>query len=460
MKCLLYSHTSFDKVAKVKQGNDSICYAYGYDQHRISMDEHAGNTHRTKRYVGNCEYITETTGNTTSSRWLTYLSGPTGVYAVVVTQNNTNTIHYILKDNLGSWTTVVDANGNVEQQLSYDPWGNLRNQNTWSGSFSGTPMFDRGFTGHEHLYNFGLINMNGRMYDPVVSSFLSVDQYVQSPDNAQSFNRYAYCMNNPLRYVDPSGWLAGGGYTGYTPNSSANANDPYAFVEHGSLLEPRDVGLREFSTSDPIITWMEENSLHGGGGGTWGNNSSGQGSDIKCVFGYGDPNSFKVKGVGACLFASLGKISKRLNHWDLDPVFWKTQEELYFTEKKQHGYDSNNLEDFIQWVGEKNNIDFVFKQIQILSIPDAYQEKSQVLIAMELKSEYTTLNDGNKGHVVVLNTFSISSTQDQTTYSMSFGDPSPQRFLYNYHEPSTYILPKEINSWLFYKFNIISYNKP
>ena len=236
----IVTYTGFDKVAKVKQGNDSICYAYGYDQHRISMDEHAGNTHRTKRYVGNCEYITETTGNTTSSRWLTYLSGPTGVYAVVVTQNNTNTIHYILKDNLGSWTTVVDANGNVEQQLSYDPWGNLRNQNTWSGSFSGTPMFDRGFTGHEHLYNFGLINMNGRMYDPVVSSFLSVDQYVQSPDNAQSFNRYAYCMNNPLRYVDPSGWKAiYSGPWGYTPNSSANANDPYAYADSRGW-EPRD----------------------------------------------------------------------------------------------------------------------------------------------------------------------------------------------------------------------------
>ena len=269
MKCLLYSHTSFDKVAKVKQGNDSICYAYGYDQHRISMDEHAGNTHRTKRYVGNCEYITETTGNTTSSRWLTYLSGPTGVYAVVVTRNGTDEIHYVLKDNLGSWTAIVNSSGVVEQRLSYDAWGNLRNPDTWSGSFTGTPMFDRGYTGHEHLYDFGLVNMNGRMYDPVTSSFLSVDQYVQSPENAQGFNRYAYCMNNPLRYVDPSGWLAGGGYTGYTPNSSANAFDPYMFYGH-TALEPRDLGLRELSTADPIITWMEENSLHGGGNGVKG----------------------------------------------------------------------------------------------------------------------------------------------------------------------------------------------
>ncbi len=67
------------------------------------------------------------------------------------------------------------------------------------------PMFDRGYTGHEHLYAFGLINMNGRVYDPLMSSFLSPDNFIQCPDNSQNFNRYAYCLNNPLRYTDPSG---------------------------------------------------------------------------------------------------------------------------------------------------------------------------------------------------------------------------------------------------------------
>ena len=54
--------------------------------------------------------------------------------------------------------------------------------------------------------------MNGRMYDPVMSSFLSVDNYVQAPDFSQSFNRYAYCLNNPLKYGDPDGeWFLTGG---------------------------------------------------------------------------------------------------------------------------------------------------------------------------------------------------------------------------------------------------------
>lgn len=105
------------------------------------------------------------------------------------------------------WSTITNCNGAVEQELSYDAWGNQRDPETWCVDASITPLFDRGYTGHEHLNGFGLINMNGRMYDPVMSSFLSVDRYVQQPENSQGFNRYAYCMYNPLKYVDPSGWM-------------------------------------------------------------------------------------------------------------------------------------------------------------------------------------------------------------------------------------------------------------
>ena len=150
----------------------------------------------------NCKFA-GTGGGTLKT--FTYLVGPYGVFAVVE-HGDEERIHYILKDHLGSWTTITDAEGVVEQELSFDAWGNLRNPATWNGSFSGTPMFDRGYTGHEHIPDFGLINMNGRCYDPLTSSFLSVDAYVQDPASAQAFNRYAYCGHNPLRYTDPTGW--------------------------------------------------------------------------------------------------------------------------------------------------------------------------------------------------------------------------------------------------------------
>ena len=200
------TYTSFDKVSTIAEGDNTLAYTYGYDQQRIRMVQTVGGITQSKDYVGLCEFITENVGENETAMSLTYLVGPYGVFAVVVRQDDDESVHYILKDHLGSWTTITDSEGNVEQELSFDAWGSLRDPETWTGSFSGSPMFDRGYTGHEHMTAFGLINMNGRCYDPLTSSFLSVDAYVEDPANAQAFNRYAYCGYNPLRYTDPTGW--------------------------------------------------------------------------------------------------------------------------------------------------------------------------------------------------------------------------------------------------------------
>ncbi len=221
------SYTMFDKAASITQGGASpsggeshersVSFRYGYDHQRTAMEETMdGTAWRSKVYAGHCEFD----HGPDNDRDLTYLIGPLGVFAVyersgpyyLDEESGWNaSLHYILKDHLGSWTTVTNERGDVEQRLSFDAWGNLRNPDTWlnySAAAAVAPLFDRGYTGHEHLAEFGLINTNGRMYDPVMSSFLSPDNYVQAPDFSQSFNRYAYCLNNPLRYVDPSGEIA------------------------------------------------------------------------------------------------------------------------------------------------------------------------------------------------------------------------------------------------------------
>ena len=73
-----------------------------------------------------------------------------------------------------------------------------------------TLVTNRGFTGHEHLEEFALIHMNGRIYDPLIGRFLSPDPHVQDPGDGQSFNRYTYVFNNPLAYTDPSGYFSFG----------------------------------------------------------------------------------------------------------------------------------------------------------------------------------------------------------------------------------------------------------
>jgi RHS repeat-associated protein len=63
----------------------------------------------------------------------------------------------------------------------------------------------RGYTNHEHLDEFALINMNARLYDPVIGRVLSPDNLIVLIDNSQNYNRYTYCFNNPLKYSDPTG---------------------------------------------------------------------------------------------------------------------------------------------------------------------------------------------------------------------------------------------------------------
>jgi RHS repeat-associated protein len=117
-------------------------------------------------------------------------------------------MYNIGRDYLGSITHIATSNGTLIEENSYDPWGRLRMPGTTTVYPLGSEpelMLGRGYTGHEHLTWFGVINMNARLYDPVLGRFLSPDPFVQIPDFTQNFNRYSYCLNNPLKFVDENG---------------------------------------------------------------------------------------------------------------------------------------------------------------------------------------------------------------------------------------------------------------
>jgi len=63
---------------------------------------------------------------------------------------------------------------------------------------------DKLFTG-QRLDGTGLYFYNARYYDPSIGRFISPDTVIPHPADPQSFNRYSYCRNNPLKYTDPSG---------------------------------------------------------------------------------------------------------------------------------------------------------------------------------------------------------------------------------------------------------------
>jgi Bacterial toxin 23 len=122
-----------------------------------------------------------------------------GLNAIVVRINGVDTYYYTYTDHLGSITAVTNAAGVVVAEQNFDPWGRKRNPADWT--YNNIPAVPsclyRGYTGHEHLPRFTLVNMNGRLYDPVLGRMLSVDNFVQAPEHTQSYNRY----------TDPSGEL-------------------------------------------------------------------------------------------------------------------------------------------------------------------------------------------------------------------------------------------------------------
>ncbi|WP_296891464.1 RHS repeat domain-containing protein [Thiobacillus sp.] len=110
---------------------------------------------------------------------------------------------YFHSDTQGSITAVTDSAGVVLTRFRYDAWGK---QTLTYGNNTGINATRQGHTAHEML-DGGLTHMNGRLYDPVLSRFVSADPTVDNPFDLQSLNRYSYVNNNPMGFTDPTGYF-------------------------------------------------------------------------------------------------------------------------------------------------------------------------------------------------------------------------------------------------------------
>jgi RHS repeat-associated protein len=117
-------------------------------------------------------------------------------------RQGSGTLNWLLGDHLGSTAITINSGGTAEDgELRYYPYGETRYT---SGS---TPTSYR-FTGQREDATIGLYFYNARYYDASLGRFVQADSMVPEPGNPQSLNRYSYCLGNPLRYVDPSGYYS------------------------------------------------------------------------------------------------------------------------------------------------------------------------------------------------------------------------------------------------------------
>lgn len=200
-------YTVYDKVSYLRSGSNSQSIVYGPLQQRKKTVTIVNGVTETKYYSGSLYEEIIKNGET---KQINYIFAEGQSIAIFEKSNvSGEKLLYLLKDHLGTVQALTDESGSLVQELSYDAWGKRRNPENWqyyAEISDANALTPRGFTGHEHLDMFDIVNMDGRMYDPSLGRFLSPDPFVQAPDFTQGLNRYIYCLNNPLSLYDPSGY--------------------------------------------------------------------------------------------------------------------------------------------------------------------------------------------------------------------------------------------------------------
>ncbi|MGH7989683.1 MAG: RHS repeat-associated core domain-containing protein, partial [Limisphaerales bacterium] len=123
-----------------------------------------------------------------------------GRQVVTFDKTGTNVFEYYHPDNLTSTSIQTDQNGNEIQNYGYSAFGQSRYTQS-----STVFKVSRRYTGQVLDDATGLYYYNARYYDPVLGRFTQPDDIIPDLFNPQTYNRYAYCVNNPLRFTDPSG---------------------------------------------------------------------------------------------------------------------------------------------------------------------------------------------------------------------------------------------------------------
>jgi len=124
-----------------------------------------------------------------------------GLAYAVDSLGNTLTQH---TDRLGSVRAETDTSGNVVQTYGTDEFGIVDAALT-----SGTQPTPFQYTGEPRDSETGLVYLRARSYDPAVGRFMQADPLRKSAAGIGGWNRYSYVGNNPIRFIDPTGSMAG-----------------------------------------------------------------------------------------------------------------------------------------------------------------------------------------------------------------------------------------------------------
>ncbi len=196
-----------------------MTFAYKQDHTRYSAVYNGSSGMETTYFIGDLLEKVISAGSVNYRHYI--YAGPTKI-AIYTPTSGAPQVYYVREDHLGSMSGILNSDGTSYVKESFTAFGARRSSCTWSGppTAGNLQAIDavtrHGFTWQTALGAMGLNDMNGRIEDVVTGRFLSPDPVVPDATNTQDFNRYSYVRNNPLTFIDPSG------FDGVSPSGCQN----------------------------------------------------------------------------------------------------------------------------------------------------------------------------------------------------------------------------------------------
>jgi RHS repeat-associated protein len=170
----------------------TVCYAYDALGRRV---------YKSGAAISNpVSYVYDVSGKVMAVYNPTWATGYVYLAGQLLAEYQASTTYFVFSDHLGSSRVLTGVNQSVAQNLDYYPFGQLNSTD------SGVTTIE--FTGDEYDTETGVEHTQFRQYAPAQGRWLTPDPAGFSavdPTNPQSWNRYTYALNNPLRFLDPSG---------------------------------------------------------------------------------------------------------------------------------------------------------------------------------------------------------------------------------------------------------------